>query len=333
MNNICNFFNDFKRKLGFYTVCLYMRGLERSNMTITKEYLENLEKTLSLIPLSYDRVFKSVFKINLDILKEFLKVSIPTNINDNDSINLLDSEIPVTNKNEYKRTVDILVVINNKIYIDVELNKSKFEYVSDRNFSYGDIISTRVIETGEDINNLKYKYIYQLNLNENPYEDVLEDDIVLYGLKTHKIYNSNRHTLTKSLELYRNLYYNESDRSKEVIWYTMLTSRTFTELYELALKVLEEDKVQRLMEAVINMSKDEFIIHEWQKEKMDALVKHNELEGAKKEGIEEGKIIGIKENKLEIAKNLLNMKTSIEDISKATGLTIQDIQKMQSTED
>ena len=92
MNNICNFFNGFKRNLGFYAVCLYMRGLGRSYMTITKEYLENLDQTLSLIPLSYDRAFKNVFKINLDILKEFLKVSIPTNINDNDSINLLDSE-------------------------------------------------------------------------------------------------------------------------------------------------------------------------------------------------------------------------------------------------
>ena len=163
------------------------------------EHLENLDQTLSLIPLSYDRAFKSVFKINLDILKGFLKVIIPININDNDSINLLDSEIPVTSKNEYKRTVDILVVINNRIYIDVEMNKSKFEYVSSRNFSYGDIISTRVIEMGEDINNLKYKYVYQLNLNESPYEDILEDDIVLYGLKSHKIYNSNRHTLLKPL--------------------------------------------------------------------------------------------------------------------------------------
>ena len=287
------------------------------------EHLENLDQTLSLIPLSYDRAFKSVFKINLDILKDFLKVIIPININDNDSINLLDSEIPVTSKNEYKRTVDILVVINNKIFIDIEMNKSKFEYVSDRNFSYGDIISTRVIETGEDINNLKYKYVYQLNLNESPYEDILEDDIVLYGLKSHKIYNSNRHTLTKSLELYRNLYYNEGNRNKEVIWYTMLTARTFSELYELARQVLDEDKVQKLMEAVINMSKDEFIIHEWQKEKMDALVKHNELEGAKKEGT--------KEKTLEIAKNLLNMKMSIEDISKATGLTIQEIEKLRST--
>ncbi len=295
------------------------------------EHLENLDQTLSLIPLSYDRAFKSVFKINLDILKDFLKVIIPININDNDSINLLDSEIPVTSKNEYKRTVDILVVINNKIFIDVEMNKSKFEYVSSRNFSYGDIISTRVIEMGEDINNLKYKYVYQLNLNESPYEDILEDDIVLYGLKSHKIYNSNRHTLTKALELYRNLYYNEGDRSKEVIWYTMLTARTFSELYELARQVLDEDKVQKLMEAVINMSKDEFIIHEWQKEKMDALVKHNEMEGAKKDGIEEGKSIGIKERTIEIAQNMLKKKMSIEDISEITGLTIQEIEKLRST--
>lgn len=145
----------------------------------------------------------------------------------------------------------------------------------------------------------------------------------MYGLKSHKIYNSNRHTLTKALELYRNLYYNEGNRSKEVIWYTMLTARTFSELYELARQVLDEDKVQKLMEAVINMSKDEFIIHEWQKEKMDALVKHNELEGAKKEGIEE--------NKLEIAQNMLKKKMSIEDISEITGLTIQEIKKLRST--
>ncbi len=202
-------------------------------------------------------------------------------------------------------------------------------------------------KTGEDINNLKYKYVYQLNLNENPYEDILEDDIVLYGLKTQKIYNSNRHTLIKLLELYRNLYYNEGNTEDEVIWYTMLTARTFSELYELASKVLDEEKVQRLMEGVIRMSQDEFIIHEWQKEKMDALVKLNEMEGAKKEGLdegkalgieegrsiglEEGKSIGIKEKAKEIAQNLLNKKMSIEDISEVTGLTIKEIEKIRST--
>ncbi len=148
------------------------------------------------------------------------------------------------------------------------------------------------------------------------------------GLKTHRIYNSNRHTLTKSLELYKNLYYNENNQEPEVIWYTLLIAETFSELYKLAKKVLDEKKVQKLMEAVINMSKDEFIIHEWQKDKMDALVKHNELEGAKKAG----RLEGIKEKELEIAKNMLIEKIDEKVISRVTGLTEEDIQKLKSTE-
>ena len=35
----------------------------------------------------------------------------------------------------------------------------------------------------------------------------------------------------------------------------------------------------------------------------------------------------------ELAKNLLCMKMSIEDISKAIGLTLKDIQKLQSTDE
>ena len=81
------------------------------------------------------------------------------------------------------------------------------------------------------------------------------------------------------------------------------------------------------------MSNDKFILHEWEKEKWDAFEKNNELEDAKKEGIEEGKIIGIKEKEIEIAKNLLDMKMSIEDISKATSLTIEEIEKLKSTKE
>ena len=77
------------------------------------------------------------------------------------------------------------------------------------------------------------------------------------------------------------------------------------------------------------MSKDGFILHEWQKDKFDVLVKYNEIEDAKKEGRTEGIAEGIKENQTQIVKNMLNMKMSLEDISKATGLTIQDIQEMQ----
>ena len=45
-------------------------------------------------------------------------------------------------------------------------------------------------------------------------------------------------------------------------------------------------------------------------------------------GRQEGKSLGIKEANIKIAKNLLNMNMSLEDISKATGLEIQKIEKI-----
>ena len=97
--------------------------------------------------------------------------------------------------------------------------------------------------------------------------------------------------------------------------------------------MLEEDKVQRLMEAVINMSNDDFILHEWQKEKMDALVKYNEIEAAKEEGKNLGIEEGIQSRNIQIAKKMLTKKMDIEDISEITGLTKEDIQKIENDTD
>ena len=96
------------------------------------------------------------------------------------------------------------------------------------------------------------------------------------------------------------------------------------------------------------MSKDGFILHEWQKDKFDALVKYNEIEDAKKEGkslgIEEGKSLGIeegralgkaegtKEKAIEMAKNLLKENVDINIIAKSTGLTKKDIQILRNTD-
>ena len=145
--------------------------------------------------------------------------------------------------------------------------------------------------------------------------------------------------IVKGLERYRQKYYN-GDVTKSVIWLTILTARTFTEMYDLVSKVLDKNEVQRLMEAVVDMCRDGFILHEWQKDKMDALVKYNEIENATNEGkalgiaegktlgIAEGKTLGIaegiKQNKFEIAKNMLKKNMSLEDISEITGLTIND---------
>ena len=296
------------------------------------EYFEQLDEKLTLIPLTYDKAFKRIFRTNLDILKDFLKDVIPLDIDKECNIRLMDGELPKENMKEKGKIIDIYVVLDRKIYVDIEMNKSKFETVLQRNIKYKDKLSSMLPESNEDYKKLTSKKLYQLNLNAYPYEKILDDIIVLYGLKTHHIYSSDECMVIKSLERYRDLYYNKGNKEKDVIWLTILTSRTFTELYELSRQILSKEKVKKLMEAAISMSKDGFILHEWQKDKFDALVKYNEIEDAKKEGkslgIEEGKNIGTKEKAIEIAKNLLNMKMSIKDISKATGLTEEEIKKL-----
>lgn len=304
---------------------IYKGGKERRYMIkITKEYLNQLDEKMDMIPLSYDLVFKSIFKLNLNLLVDFLNASLKIEIAKDEKIRILDSELPVTNKNERKKMIDIIVSINDKIFIDIEMNRSKFEYVMERNFNYLDKIATIIFEKGKsikDINNI------QLNLNISPFEEDLEDIIVPYGLLTQKIYPSNKRLIIKSLALYSKLYYNEGVKTKEIIWYMMLIARTFSELYELSKQILDEKEVNRLMEAMIEMSNDGFILHEWQKDKMDALVKQNEMEGAKQEGIEQG----IMENKIEIAKNMLKENMDIQTISRLTNLTETDIQKLKNT--
>ena len=273
--------------------------------------------------MSYDRAFKSTFKSNLNILKNILNASLPITISQEDKISLLDSELPIINKKEHEQIVDIFVVINNTIYVDIEMNRSKFENVFERNTKYKNRMSNVIFEKGESLKELKTKYLYQLNLNASPNEAILEDTIVMYGLNTNKIYSSKESIIIKSLERYRDLYYN-GVRDEEVIWLTILTARNFSELYEMASQILDGKELKKLMEASINMSKDGFVLHAWQKEKMDALVKYNEIE----EATNKGKAEGIKEQTILIAKKLLKENIDVETISKTTGLTKEDIQKL-----
>lgn len=298
----------------------------------TKE-LKKIDQKTSLIPLTYDFAFKTLFIKNLDIFGLFLAdvVHIP---NYNGDIVLINNELPKDNKNEYKKTLDMFVVLNGYIYIDTEMNGNLFINVIDRNGLYLDKISITLLESGENIKSFKRKIIYQLNLNANKYENTYDDEIIVpYALKSKEIVPSNKYIVVKKLEYYRNLYYTKGVRDRDVIWLTVLTAKTFTELYELLIQVLDDDKVMRIMKDAISMSKDTFILHEWEKDKLDALVKYNEQQNAKNagfaEGISQGIEQGIEKGKasrnIQIAKNMLKKNMNINDISEITGLSNDEI--------
>ena len=75
------------------------------------------------------------------------------------------------------------------------------------------------------------------------------------------------------------------------------------------------------MKDVINMSLEEFNLHEWQKEKFDEMIAYNREKYAKEEGIEKGRVDVLNETVKEMLKNKIN----IELISKVTKLTNTEI--------
>ena len=80
------------------------------------------------------------------------------------------------------------------------------------------------------------------------------------------------------------------------------------------------------------MSKDTFILHEWEKEKMDELTKLAYEEDGHKRGLEQGReqgfTDGLQKRSQEIAKNMLKENLSLDVISKCTGLSHEELEKL-----
>ena len=112
------------------------------------------------------------------------------------------------------------------------------------------------------------------------------------------------------------------------MWLVMLTSETFEELYELTGYIMNDKMRDKYIRKVINMSKDSFILHEWEKEKLDELVEYEKRKNALEEGLEQGIEQGIEQNKLEVVKNMLDENLNIKLISKVTGLSEKEIIKI-----
>ena len=76
---------------------------------LTRDDLVKLDKELKLIPLTFDKMFKSVFTYDLKIFKEFLILETNLDLDiESTSISLLNNELPKGIIKEYQKTCDFL---------------------------------------------------------------------------------------------------------------------------------------------------------------------------------------------------------------------------------
>ena len=292
---------------------------------INREYLKKLDKEIEMIPLTFDPIFKGVFGNNIDLLKRFLNEVLELDLDVREmNVRLLNTELPKQNIREYQKRIDIYLCINNNIYIDIEINRSNFNRVKLRNYLYGSKTYSMLLESGDNISELEDKYFWQLNLNtEDKSVDYGEDIIVRYSLTKKSVYLDQDKIVLKFLEYYKKLYYTDKNELNEAgIWLAGLMSTNFVELFDIYSNILESDDLSNFIKDVIDMSLDNFNIHEWEKEKLDALVYYNHYKDGVSEGFEDGFEDGFdngfEEATVKTIKEMLKKEISLQDIAEVS---------------
>ena len=125
---------------------------------------------------------------------------------------------------------------------------------------------------------------------------------------------------------YYNKWYNKDVlMTYEEYFMAALYSESYIQIYNILSNILSKSRLNKFMEGVISMIEDGFILHEWEKEKMDKMVQDNLIELAEKRGQEEG----IETKELEMIKNLLNQNIDYNVISNASGKTVEEIKEIE----
>ena len=223
-----------------------------------------------------------------------------------------------------KKNVNIYVSINNNLRIDIEVNSEKFSAIKARNVLYLNKIAIDTTESGFTYQKMNKQYFYQLNLNAHKSDKYLDEEYLLISTSKHQILLDNYKIICKSLDYYKELYYNQGNNSsKDVIWLSLLGANNFSELEEMASLVMDENEKNKFVDECKDSSKNTKWLSEWGFEYFAEMVKQNVIEDAKQEGINQ--------KQTEMVKKLLEQKVSYEIIAKAASISVEDIKKIEKS--
>ena len=267
----------------------------------------------------YDKAFKEIMmkEENFNILKKVLETILKVRIQE---IKLQPLNLNTGNIHIKGKEVDLLVITEHG-KIEVEVNTYYNDYVRTRNFSYITSIYNNQVTVGEKYN--EDTNIIQINLNygvkDTEYKRVykVRDETGKEYIKNFCIYEIN-------MEKLKEIWYDKNELEIEKNKYLLMLDMEISDL-----KKLSKDQVVReYMEKIEKLNEDPIFINWITKEKDEQMIKNTQLYRATQEGINIGINQGMKKEKSEIAKSMLQENMNLELIHKITGLTKEEIEKL-----
>lgn len=268
----------------------------------------------NFVSLLSDTTFKYLYK-NIDTrswLQTIIKEVFLLDITDYE---LADNESNTGNKvKDYRMD---LKLVNGKNTIIIEMNKEYYEFIDSKNYQYLYREAGSLYDTGEDYQDRKTKLISFNNYRNKKIPSLKMGSYVFIDPKT-KLRIEDIESYEIYLPNYKKVCYDSSELEVSL---SLFSADSFDKMRELTnnpkdIKIIEE--LERLA------MDEEFKLHY----NAEAVKKKTE-NSIKKESYQHGLEDGSRQRELEIAINLLNLgNISIDDISKTTGLTVEEIEKL-----
>ena len=280
---------------------------------IEKETLVN-DNFVSLLS---DTTFKYLYK-NIDTrswLQTIIKEVFLLDITD---YQLTDNESNTGNKvKDYRMD---LKLVNGKNTIIIEMNKEYYEFIDSKNYQYLYREAGSLYDTGEDYQDRKTKLISFNNYRNKKIPSLKMGSYVFIDPKT-KLRIEDIESYEIYLPNYKKVCYDSSELEVSL---SLFSADSFDKMRKLTnnprdIKIIEE--LERLA------MDEEFKLHynaEAVKRKTENSIKKESYRHGLEDGIEEGS----KKEKLEIAQAMLKDIQDYEFISKYTGLTVKEIEKL-----
>ena len=290
-------------------------------------------KKIKRYPPKMDIVFQAIFgevgseNITKDFLEKILKRKIEKISLDKNPI--LRREL----KDDKLGVLDIVTELDGKEKCNIEMQLIDKSNIIERMLYYWSKIYTKQIKAGDDYNKLEKTIV------------ILIADFNIKGLEeveyhsTWKIIETNsvkKLILTDKFELdiieLSKIKGRENEKDQLLDWLIFLENpeservtrkmeenENLKEAVEKLNRISEDEKMQRIIELREKAIRDEHAIYA------------KGVEDGIEKGITEGKNKGAKEEKLQIAKNMLKKGMNASDIKEITGLTKEEIEKLKET--
>ena len=288
----------------------------------------------------YDIIFTQVFNDYkcINVLERFISDYFEIPINEvRGNIEILPRQTINNNKNDARKELDLILNMkdkNNKIInkIQIELNTTSisiYDRIKDRNLVFASNILSRQYKKG-DRKLRGIKKVHQINItnfkcNEKKF---INEYLLRERDNTKDIYSDKIQIDQIDVSKCGEICYNEDERSKKIAkWCKLFNEDNIKEFAKISDEIMNKEESQTLIDRVQEISEDEEI-YPMLKTLDDDRITEEDIEYIKEKAIQEGLERGIENRNIEIAKEMLKDKISIDTISKYVNISPNKIAQL-----